>query len=910
MPKFYSDVGVPEDVKVDISSSDWVKDDDTMGGVTPSDTHLATQQSIKAYVDSKEITSLAGFFYEITHTTTSAAPLEGAIRTNNSDWDSVSVIQFHKKDTTGTDRTTFFSQMLNGGFLPSTLRFENDDVTITFNIATAWASTNYFQFNGSSSTDSAVETGIDSLTSFNFAVGVVGVQGTTGAAGTADQDYIDMYDSVTADAATVAADKATVAADKATVAADKAIVAADKATVAADKTAAAGSATDAGASAASASGSASTATTQAAAASSSATAAGNAQTAAEAAQAAAETAETNAEAAETAAEGFRDELTTLTTSTTTVGVGGDATSSYNVATGVLTLGIPTGATGGTGGAGTNGNDGADGKTVLNGSGAPDNANGENGDFYIDTNGDNIHGPKAGGTWPAAVSLVGPQGAVGATGATGNDGTSVTLAHDGDNRLTTATGNNTVQGETYATFVNTSNVSTLGVLSNQDTRDKFEIATTTSGATTLTTTDDGGAAAHLGITADGNVDVDGLVVTLDAATSIELEGATNIHGDILAESTNVSFISKVSSAPTLSVVNSNTDAAVPEILLGKFQTDDAFSTPASAADGDEIGDVVWLSLNDADEQIIYAKMKGYIEDVGNGDEAGKLEIEVAASDGTAKQMKGGITLTGRPDALVVDIDIAEGANSLTSVAGSLNINGSKLKFDSVTLTGIQTGSESFVDDDISLMTSAAIKAKIDSSGLGTSFSSADLLGALTDETGTGSAVFASDPTLSNPTLVGPALGTPASGYLVNCHGINYYEHVKTAGTTAGDTGAGAEIVKFGTGTVVAGKIYQYSGGAWALADADAESTSSKLLGVALSGGDASSVGMCVRGMVTLAADTTGDDGDVLWLETGATGGANDAAPTSAGDIARIIGYCLDDNGQIIFFNPDSTFVEVA
>ena len=44
------------------------------------------------------------------------------------------------------------------------------------------------------------------------------------------------------------------------------------------------------------------------------------------------------------------------------------------------------------------------------------------------------------------------------------------------------------------------------------------------------------------------------------------------------------------------------------------------------------------------------------------------------------------------------------------------------------------------------------------------SSANLRSALTDETGTGSAVFA-----TSPTLVTPALGTPASGNLSNCTG---------------------------------------------------------------------------------------------------------------------------------------------
>ena len=44
-------------------------------------------------------------------------------------------------------------------------------------------------------------------------------------------------------------------------------------------------------------------------------------------------------------------------------------------------------------------------------------------------------------------------------------------------------------------------------------------------------------------------------------------------------------------------------------------------------------------------------------------------------------------------------------------------------------------------------------------------SAELRGVLSDETGTGAAVFA-----TSPTLVTPALGTPASGVLTNCTGL--------------------------------------------------------------------------------------------------------------------------------------------
>jgi hypothetical protein len=65
--------------------------------------------------------------------------------------------------------------------------------------------------------------------------------------------------------------------------------------------------------------------------------------------------------------------------------------------------------------------GVNGKTVWNGSGSPSSNIGTNGDFYIDTSGHYIYGPKSSGSWGSGVSLVGPQGTPGVTGATGGTG---------------------------------------------------------------------------------------------------------------------------------------------------------------------------------------------------------------------------------------------------------------------------------------------------------------------------------------------------------------------------------------------------------------------------------------------------------------------------------------------------------
>lgn len=74
--------------------------------------------------------------------------------------------------------------------------------------------------------------------------------------------------------------------------------------------------------------------------------------------------------------------------------------------------------------GDQGETGPAGAGILSGSGAPGGGTGSDGDFYLDYTNDDIYGPKAGGTWPAAVSLVGPQGDEGPTGTTGLQGLSM------------------------------------------------------------------------------------------------------------------------------------------------------------------------------------------------------------------------------------------------------------------------------------------------------------------------------------------------------------------------------------------------------------------------------------------------------------------------------------------------------
>ena len=100
---------------------------------------------------------------------------------------------------------------------------------------------------------------------------------------------------------------------------------------------------------------------------------------------------------------------------------------------------PAGGAGATGATGATGAAGAPGNSFISGSGAPNNAVGANGDFYISTGTSTLYGPKAAGVWPAGVSLVGATGATGATGGTGVTGPAGTNGNNGATGAAGATG---------------------------------------------------------------------------------------------------------------------------------------------------------------------------------------------------------------------------------------------------------------------------------------------------------------------------------------------------------------------------------------------------------------------------------------------------------------------------------------
>ncbi len=115
-----------------------------------------------------------------------------------------------------------------------------------------------------------------------------------------------------------------------------------------------------------------------------------------------------------------------------------------------------------------------------------------------------------------------------------------------------------------------------------------------------------------------------------------------------------------------------------------------------------------------------------------------------------------------------------------------------------------------------------------------------------------------------------------------------------------------IVKFGTGTLVAGKVYTHASGAWVAVDANDEAKTKGLLGMAL-GTSPTTHGLLIHGVGYLSHDP-GSAGAVLYISHSNTGQITETQPSDAADFVRVVGYCLADNK--VYFSPSQDYIDLA
>tara|TARA_R110000803_G_scaffold24272_1_gene58702 strand:- start:1892 stop:2932 length:1041 start_codon:yes stop_codon:yes gene_type:complete len=123
--------------------------------------------------------------------------------------------------------------------------------------------------------------------------------------------------------------------------------------------------------------------------------------------------------------------------------------------------------------------------------------------------------------------------------------------------------------------------------------------------------------------------------------------------------------------------------------------------------------------------------------------------------------------------------------------------------------------------------------------------------------------------------------------------------------AGLYASGAELLFVGTSGLGSGTCVALGASAWGAASAASEVTAAiGLMGIrtAITGG------ILTRGMVYLAADPGGAQGDVVYLSPTTAGGLTTTVPTgTAGYVVRVMGYKMATN--IVFFNPSKDWIVI-
>jgi len=177
------------------------------------------------------------------------------------------------------------------------------------------------------------------------------------------------------------------------------------------------------------------------------------------------------------------------------------------------------------------------------------------------------------------------------------------------------------------------------------------------------------AAQTNITSLGtltNLDVDNININGDTITASADLSIVATGNDIAIDTDNLVIESATNGKPFVEL-KSTTNSNKGSVL--QFTSDKG----AAGVDDDSIGSIIFVGDDDhpTQQQTTYAQIIGKISDASNTDEAGKLEFQVAESDGTTTALTTGLLIEGEhaTDG-EVDVTIGAGTGCTTTINGKI------------------------------------------------------------------------------------------------------------------------------------------------------------------------------------------------------------------------------------------------
>jgi len=202
-------------------------------------------------------------------------------------------------------------------------------------------------------------------------------------------------------------------------------------------------------------------------------------------------------------------------------------------------------------------------------------------------------------------------------------------------------------------------------------------------------------------------------------------------------------------------------------------------------------------------------------------------------------------------------------TLTSTTGTFTLTNGKTLSVSNTLTFTGTDSSS-----VAFGTGETVAYTANNLSVFAATTSAQLAGVISDETGSGSLVFGTAPTISTPSI--------------------------TATLTAGASLVNGNLCYMAT-----------ADGKMELTDADAAATSAGLLAMCTATIAENATGVfMLSGLYT----TSGLSAGATYYISGTPGAITSTAPSGTGNVVRVVGYAL--SSTLLWLNPDPTYIELA